>query len=840
VTVEAVEALVAAGDVAELIALFERATDAERARVRAVATQERRWSPSSSRDRHPTPPDVAAEVLFAATARTADAADWMYRINIAPDELLEPVVAAFAARGDRFLRSAGQRLLAANDSWRAPWALVRALVRRRLIDPIELDDDGYIRAFAYGQGVDLDADPALIERELWRLFEVSGALTVVNGAYWAERCAELAGRSPSMRARLLDAVLGSLATDFAPGQLRAYLEVAHALAPDDDELAARSAAVAALCAVPSPVRTHGLAWLDRLVRCRGIDPDDAVESLRPALVGPAKGTALTALRIAERLEPEAPTALGVAASALAHAHPDVVTRTITVLTRHIAGPMDAGVEAAVRAEARAALDVVPGHLRAAVAALAGAPTPSTPAREPILARSAPLAPPAPADVWADDRRLVPVTDPEQLVVLAASLLESEGDGDDYELLVGGIPSLATAGPAARQLFAPLLTRVEDRRRPSSRSSSVAGAVGKLVRALVADVAFRLPEQRGDAVLGMIVHRMDEAAATVRAGTPRTSLAAASHRGGHLHPDELAARGRRERAAGGAGLGVYDQQVAALRGGLRGATPILDVRHRPMARDATHPYVNQWPVLFTARDDERSDDPLVHTAVAYLTREPIPTDRRLHPERCRWWRDRNRIDVSAGITTLSFRPDLVAAAGILAVTEWMDYPFRNDHPVPFLEFLADPTVALEGPALTLLTLGFTTNADYRPAAVDSAIAAVDQGRLDPDAWARDAAALHAARCVTLTRVADGVADLGAAGPAQRAVAQRFLLGLVAHLEERPPTLYALLDVVVTLGLDDLRLDPHVRDALLALASRSSRAAANARIILQAADAAAATA
>jgi hypothetical protein len=188
-----------------------------------------------------------------------------------------------------------------------------------------------------------------------------------------------------------------------------------------------------------------------------------------------------------------------------------------------------------------------------------------------------------------------------------------------------------------------------------------------------------------------------------------------------------------------------------------------------------------------------------------------------------------------VTVASFRPDLVAAAGSLAfIHPGIDYEYRGEHALPTLQFLGEPSVPLEGPALVLLAIAASTPVGERAAAVDSAIAAVDQHRLDPVAWGRETARLQATQLITLQRVAAAATDLATAGPAHRIAAQQYLLSVVAHQAEPPPTLFALLDALVELGADDLGMTVEAQEALQRLATRSSRAGKSARALLAAAD------
>lgn len=861
VTEAALLAALRDGDAPAVVAMFDGSPDTERARLRpAVEGVERTVNWSGELPQRGVA--VAAAVLATATGRGVAERQWRWRWHRhsgVPDEV---VVAVLGARTARFRASLAKAVLA--QEWPA-WGFLRPLVRAGVLDP-SVDDDAYVRAMATGllgggdgsPYQDLLADPALLEREVWRLFEVPDALGASTGA-WHQALFRLAAEGRLDRARLLDACLAGLATDFRPGQLGWLASFWAGLAPTDDELRARAGPLLGLVASPEPaVVKLALPTARRLADLGAADPTALGDLLRHPLGGSRKNLAVAALSLLDHLLRSAASGdgegtprdhlLAVAVGGLGHERADVAERALDLVRRHTTG----GVPEAVRLELLGSVDVAPPTLRAAVAELAGVPAAAAVGGD---SRLRPADAPAPAQPgpWvavADDRRLVAVEDLDELVALFAAALEGEGGADGAERALGAVvrlgrdrpPGFADLVSPVRKRAAQLLdgwgasgARVEMARvvmawaegravRPGAAGPAAAeapglrGLLGALRPRRAAERAQRIraPEHRPSAFL---TGRVDEIVAALVAGGPAVLLSEPTHAGGRLDPAVLAERRSRTRRDG---IGPCDRRQAVLRvaAGHEWPPPLrLDVAD-DVARRAGDPsdvrFVRDTP------PDAAPDDPLVAAAEGYLA---LSGRARFDASIFRpfWDVVSDGLGTRLAVSSFAGRPDVPAAMACIGLAEraqqsvvhWVD-------PVPMIEALFDAAVPLDGAAVALLVLAMTGGTEHRAAGTDAAVAAVGDGRFDPGALARATATLHRADVVVLTRLTRPVADLAATGPLHLLRAQQYLLALVEALGGHGHGLHGPLEALAQLSAGGIVVPEPARRVLTSLAGRPSKA------------------
>lgn len=312
------------------------------------------------------------------------------------DETLN-AVAAGAVRGEggakpRWLDGLVARELssAASSNWsRERFVRVRLLERLGLVD-LE-PDDTYVLAMVSALGIDradkLRADPDLIERALWRVFDVEGggevSLTNVDrfgGDEWRKTFLELTADGTLERARVLTACLHALGRDFAAYRASWYSATYVALDPTAEETADSQNDLRRLLSssVPATV-AFALKQLARVQKAGLLDVEATVEALPPAALVKAKGTAIAALNLARVGRAEFGSAVGrVAHAALGHPHPDVQRAAAELLAALgeagtvlvVAEDLTPSVrqELGLHAEARPAPEVVHGQNLAPVAA----------------------------------------------------------------------------------------------------------------------------------------------------------------------------------------------------------------------------------------------------------------------------------------------------------------------------------------------------------------------------------------------------------------------------------------------------------------------------------------
>lgn len=245
---------------------------------------------------------------------------------------------------------------ASRSSWsREEFLRVRLLERLGLVDLAP--DDTYVLAMVSGLGTDkadtLRADPELVDRAVWRLFEVEGggevSLTNVDrfgGGEWRKTFLELTADGTLDRTRVLNACLHALGRDFAAYRANWYSATYRALEPTVEEAAASQAELRRLlgAAVPATVAL-ALARLVEVDRSGLLDVEATLGALPPATLVKSKGTAVAALSLARAGHVEFPGAVAaVARTALGHPHADVQQAAARLLA-------DLGESDAVRAAA---------------------------------------------------------------------------------------------------------------------------------------------------------------------------------------------------------------------------------------------------------------------------------------------------------------------------------------------------------------------------------------------------------------------------------------------------------------------------------------------------------
>src|ERR1051326_8717295 len=341
----------------------------------------------------------AAQVLVIAPAPPAE----VRRIGpgcLPPDALALSVLLERADFTADFLEAIASFPL---TRWNSHFALLRALMRSARLPPPT--HPGYILAMLGGlEGRDtslaqaLEADPGLLQHEVWQLFEIEGAGETSLAAHdkytrpdrtWSHALLQLtaAGRLP--RERLLDASLAALARDFAAFRAGWFARFHEALEPTIEERRQRLRGYLGL--LPSPVAATVSFAVRALVRAGGV-PDSALELLRPALSAHATATVKGAIR----LLPRSSRGAALAAEAVAQAPREAQHELLTFLERL------PELEPDTRRTLAAAAPHIAASLRERLARLQGPHSPDTPPRDaPLAPRDAP-APPRDASISPRD------------------------------------------------------------------------------------------------------------------------------------------------------------------------------------------------------------------------------------------------------------------------------------------------------------------------------------------------------------------------------------------------------------------------------------------------------
>jgi Family of unknown function (DUF6493) len=243
---------------------------------------------------HPSKRWRAAALAWIGTANARKIVTDFWRVGFELDsdpELEDDVYAVLAARGGAFFATVARGLLRGEGPF-GSWALVRRAVREGLIEPPEGDD--YLRGLVDGVSstrADLEqldsvyrgliADPQLLEREVWQLFDVDVGSELSHANTWRQKVegepregytrsdnlwlyalTRLADEGRLDRQRLLDASLDALMRDFRASTVGWYVKLHEALKPTRAERVERLDGYLALVTSPAPaVVKEGLAAL---------------------------------------------------------------------------------------------------------------------------------------------------------------------------------------------------------------------------------------------------------------------------------------------------------------------------------------------------------------------------------------------------------------------------------------------------------------------------------------------------------------------------------------------------------------------------------------------------
>lgn len=378
----------------------------------------------------------------------------------------------------------------ATSSWSRDRFLRIRLIER--LGLVELEpDDTYVLAMVSGLGSDkvgvLREDPELVDRALWRVFEVEGggevSLTNIDRFGrdgWRNAFVTLANDGTLDRERVQEACLDALRRDFAAYRAGWYAATYLALAPTTPELVRDQGRLRALlgAAVPATV-SFAVKHLFEVHRAGALEVTEALAALPPVTTGHAKGTALQAIRLAAAYrQQDSPAVAVVAQAGLESPHPEVQLKAANLLAA-------CGVGSVVAAHGELA-ESVKHHLG----------LPATPRPEHLPPAPQQLSPPA-----------EPVS-PADLVERAGALLEDPSDVPELEAVLA-----ALADPRTHEVLEPLRRRaavlLQRAAQHDEGTSGLPGQLAQLVLRLLGESApAAAPSLSAQAFL---VHRLAELA-----------------------------------------------------------------------------------------------------------------------------------------------------------------------------------------------------------------------------------------------------------------------------------------------------------------------------------------
>lgn len=807
-----------AGDAERVVTLVEGATEKER-REANKAIGGRSGMPRES---------AAWRLAWVGTATAREATTWWFMFGEVPTEQLLRVV---GARGKQFLDT----LVRAFERDRfGSWPVIRGAVKQGLIGVPE--PSAYARALVNGVRLrgswwredavyaGLLADPELLEEDVWRIFEVDASQELAGslvyerldspgmgrpvGNCWTYALTRLAADGRLDRPRLLDASLAALQRDFRASSVGWYAQLHEALEPTVEERLARLDTYLALLASPvALVAREGLTGLKALET--HVPGEALARAAGPALTLRQKAIPLDVLRLIKRVavrDADArPALLATAAEALGHERADVQESALALLESH---GLDDRVRSVVLGLAEAVAPQVRGRVEAltGLALESGAAETLEPAKEPVRRRL------TPADAARFYAPLEPVESVDDLIELAAALLEGQGSGDDAERFLDGVSRVWPERPDGFDRRTGGIVK-----RATELTQHLRGPAGRGGAELVAHVVLAWttrqapPRRATDSLLGFLGLRVIEVANRVRGGgKPRGLLAFPTHSGGWIDPAVLAARE--------SGYGrllnrpdPVDLQAARFRAG----------SFPPVRIEASLELRKRWTCGQT--------EPVVAPRVVELAPELRDLRERLvesKPQNA-WARDSQVTSDALGLrwllTVLPADPDPAYGIALGHAVGDRDGQAAYGHPELVLEHALDPHVPIGELGWQLVAAGLLGKPqEVKRAAVDVVVAAVSDGRFDVERLAAGLAWLVGNGVGKTSRLEQPLRDAGRVSPLHATQVARTVVAFAAACGTTPPGLVAPLSAAHELAVSTgLRIEgPAERAALERVAGEVS--------------------
>jgi hypothetical protein len=763
------------------------------------------------------PQQDAARMAFFSTCSLAELRRHAANRAVGPE-----IGAHWGALRPSWLEDAAEAVVDANANC---WTLARRLVRDGL-SKRPTNDNYILGMFTHGFGgirERLAEDAALLEHEVWRLFEVEGGGEQSLAAHdkysrpdltWSAALLALSESGALPRARLLDASLDALGRDFATFRAGWFARFHEALRPTLDERSARlSRYLRLLGSSVGPTVSLALDAVLAVDAAAPITADSLLPHVAPLAVARTKATAKAVLgllaRVAKREPASSSKVARAAAEALAHEATDIQGAALGLLAALDASRFDE-----LRGRIAELAPMVAPSLRPKLTSFVGA---AEPAPTPVLIAASSASGPAPR--LDPSRAIVPIESVEVLLDRFAHVLEDDGEPDEIERVLDGVARLCGERTGAFERDAkPLLQRAR-KLRARAGERPVAWTLAGLAIAWIAreHAPAPTPSDAARIDLGAVFDAyVDEIACDVVAGRARPRLAAPTHRGGAIDPRVLVERVASWKVPVAP---LHEATIALLRLSREGRDEALvaaerlpgevgeAVRH---ALGAEHGTVGAnaalWIAAARARDAlgddlavaERHPDTGADGALAARCSWRIETRRNdpyvwrhieLESERGRpaatsiqrpsvLFHLRRDWSSAAGHQKSQVRwastvwPDGIeafVASGITSFSQNLDWSEAAWKNVAFLEPLRDACTPLGPLATLLLVLGLAAREPgEHGVAVDAAVAAVAEGRTDAERLGEAMARLLPTGLIKAARWAKTLPIVAAASPAHARV------------------------------------------------------------------------
>lgn len=441
------------------------------------------------------------------------------------------------------------------------WAQVRALVKSGLCKPPKHDHyalrglTGIWPRFQPGK-----PEPKLVnqllrecdwlETDFWRLFELDGTGEVSfancdkyrkSRNSWAEALVELSQRGVLSRDRLLDASLAALSRDFIQFRSGWFSRFHEALEPTPAERLARVDAYLRLLASSIPPTVafalNAVAIVDKFAP---LPADKLIETLQPALNAEGKAVVKTALNILEaaaKREPNARTSICRAVvPALLNETTDVQKAVFDFVDRH-----GDKTDATLRNNIEQVREAVAASLKPRLKPWLGESAAQVNESSNSLKSPRPCAVPSRID---PSRAIKPIENLDDLIHVAAAILEDAADPKEIERLLDGLSRLCHERPDDfEKRTAPLRKRAHKKREKSANTLERELA-GFLISWLDEEDKFSETEavpDWGKNQYSFLLQRLRVIARHVQQRKSMPLLSAPTHVGGWIEPKVLVQR-----------------------------------------------------------------------------------------------------------------------------------------------------------------------------------------------------------------------------------------------------------------------------------------------------------
>lgn len=771
-----------------------------------------------------------------ATARKLTTGFWRIGWELRADRgFADDVYAVCAARGAAFFETLARGVLEAEGS--GGWPLVRRAVREGLIEVPDTDE--YVRRLVVDVSYDenafkeLDAtykglldDPGLLERDVWRVFEVDVGGELANTNTWEPKSdgktwegstrgdnrwlyalTRLADEGRLDRQRLLDASLDALMRDFRPTTVGWYAKLHEELEPTREERLARLDRYLALVTSPAPaVVKAGLGVLRELED--DIPPDGFARVAPTSFTQRQKNLSTETLSMLARLSKKHPDArpalLEAAMHALGHERADVQEKALKLV--------EAYPDEAPRAAMLAYLEIVSPTLRPRLEALTGMsvgeehteveirePTQPTLSRALVLDARAPIEPVASVD---------------ELIELAAMLIEGEGSGDDCERFLDGVSRLCGERPEGfERRTAGLVKRADDTAGFWGVGQIGAGAIASVVQAWTGHRRSAAGSS-SHTVFSFLAGRADEVARRASRGNARPLLAFPTHSGGWLEP---AALDERERSTGR--ILNRPDPLDRLQANLRAFPPLGPIAYARTAHTAT-----RWSRTNRGLRLVASSVPpeLGELATAVEAGGAVVSDHDLWFSVAAGWGGFDPLGVRWALTVLPSLPEVAFAGAAFGAVEAREGSAYH-HPEVVLEHALQPHIPL-GPEAWLATAAclVAKAPDLTRAGADLLVASVEDGRFDAEALGEAVGWLVDEEFAKVNRLEAPLRDVARVSPLHGAQVVRTVAAVVGRLGTSPRGLHGILEVALesSVGTGQPFSDERARTTLTQIAAEAS--------------------